>query len=461
MSRQSCQSSAHSLFFLPQFAHPLPKTGSEPPIHSEDRVLSLEKPIHCDSRQPDPSKIDMTAKRSALVLSIDGLSARMLGPYANTWFSTHQFDRLAAQSLLMEFAFTDCPTLEGSLQSLWNKAPAFSTLTDSQAKNRLVLDLAELGVESTLFTDEPQLPDLPIANEFDRLIVPAHEQLSDSASDPSETALAEFFAAGIEQAALLADGELLWLHSRGLHGPWDAPYDMRCQFADPEDPEPPTFFETPSRFPSQEEIDPDELLGYQQACAAQVVLIDQFLGILLDYLESLPKSQQPLFVLTAPRGFPMGAGGYVGETHKTLYDESIHVPLIVRSPDGRNQLNRNQQLVYSSCLGGMVTQWMGGDSEDLSWLNNPLPKTEHEMILSANQTGMSVRTQNWKLIQQDQTQQLFVKPDDRWERNDVSRKCRWITEELTEISARMRSQIEESGQFEPFELPDTLTVSHS
>ena len=394
--------------------------------------------------------------RSVVVLALDGLSARMLGPYANTWFSTFQFDRLAAQSMLLEFAFTDCPDLLHSYQSLWGERNGFGGLALSQSKNDLIQKLANAGVESTLFTDELLLAESSIATQFDRVMMHPIERSECSASDPSETMLAEFFSVAIERAVLTKPGELLWIHSTGLNGSWDAPYEMRQQFADEEDPDPPTFVQPPSHFYASDELEPDERLGFQQACAAQVVLIDQFIGILLEHLEAMPRSKQPLLIVTSPRGFPLGTGGHVGQADQSLFDDSIHVPVLARWPDGRHATSRHQSLRYLRCVSDLVLEWLQAADVDLGWLDNPLPNRENEYLLSVTQGKTSLRTHGWKLLENGDEQQLFVKPDDRWDTNDVLRKCRLIGEELSELRAALVDEIRSQGAYQPRALADQL-----
>ena len=328
-------------------------------------------------------------------------------------------------------------------------------------ENELANQLAVTGIESTLLTDESQLANWPLAQQFDRIVMTPVEAPNEAASDPSETALAEFFADAIEQAALIKPGNMLWLHSQGLTGPWDAPYGMRCQFADEEDPDPPTFVASPTHHDSANELDPDVRLGYQQACAAQVVLIDQFVGILLDHIKKMPKTKQPLLVVTSPRGFPMGTGGQIGQASRSLFDDSIHVPFLVRWPDGRQSLNRHQGLKYASCIFDFVLNWFDEGRPGLNWVDHLLPDRQHEWLLAANDGQRCLRTHSWKYMDDGEQERLFVKPDDRWETNDVIRQCRMIGEELSELCQTMVGEILTDGDCLPRSLPKQLAENLS
>ena len=404
--------------------------------------------------------------KSAVVLVIDGLSARFLGPYANAWFGTEQFDRLAGQSMLAEFAFTDSTDLLGSYQSLWGLEPKFSGLheptSDSLPENELFKRLGQQNIGSTLFTDDAELGECEsLVKQFDRVICNPSAAAETAAKSDGQTELATFFASALDHTSRLAPGEIIWLHSKGLSGSWDAPYPLRCQFAADEDPDPPEFVTPPRDESDAGGLDPDELLGYQQACAAQIVLLDRFLGILLDQLESIPAAERPFFVLTSTRGFPLGTNRFVGQPENSLYDDATQVPLFAQWPDQRNAMQRNQSLIYSSAVGPLLLDWFGlAAVAENKWIESPLAEREHEFILSATGSGRALRTHGWKLIVEgDDDQRLFVKPDDRWDMNDVIRKCRNVGQELAELAQTIESEIQTQGQPALRKLPEELAVN--
>ena len=121
--------------------------------------------------------------------------------------------------------------------------------------------------------------------------------------------------------------------------------------------------------------DPDILLGYQQACAAQVMLIDDFRGVILELMDSDPRWKSTMFCLMATRGYPLGEHHWVGDPmlagsetsaeasrlgqRATLHDESLHVPLMICLPD-RPEFNdtravRNASLLQPDC--GFLQNW--------------------------------------------------------------------------------------------------------
>ena len=334
-------------------------------------------------------------------------------------------------------------------------------MPETAPENELIKRLGQHGVSSTLFTDEQQLGEYePLVKQFERVICEPLPPTERAANSESETGLATFFAKALEHTGQLGPGEILWLHSKGLSGSWDAPYDLRCQFAADEDPEPPEFVTPPQAETDADGLDPDELLGYQQSCAAQIVLLDRFLGILLDRLDSIPDSDKPFFVLTSTRGFPLGINRFVGQPEKSLYDDATQVPLLARWPDQKYAMQRNQSLVYSSVVGSLLTEWFGLEmNSENQWIESPLAERQREFIFSVAENRSSLRTHGWKLIRDDEQDQLFVKPDDRWDLNDVIRKCRNVGEELSELAETIESEIQTSGVPNGRELPEELATN--
>src|SRR5256885_274942 len=84
---------------------------------------------------------------------------------------------------------------------------------------------------------------------------------------------AGLFGAACEWVAAPQRPNVIWLHWRGMSGPWDAPLEMRYHFADEDDPDPPTFVVPPEKTMGVE-VDPDEVLGFVQAYAAQIQVAD-------------------------------------------------------------------------------------------------------------------------------------------------------------------------------------------
>jgi arylsulfatase A-like enzyme len=374
--------------------------------------------------------------KSAIVVVIDRLGAGFLGPYGNTWLDTPHFNRLASQSLLCESALTDSPELPQVYRAWWMGRHALEPPTDSRAA--LPQAARDAGLATILITDEPQLAELPAAAALAETIVVPGERVARSARELDQTALGRLLATANERLQGLASPALVWIHSRGMAGPWDAPLALRQQFADEDDPEPPDFVEPPDRvLPA--DFDPDELLGIVHAYAGQVALVDLCLGMLLDALDQSPRLREALLVVTSPRGYPLGEHRRIGGD--CLYGELLHVPLFVRLPDFAGALARTHKLIQPCDLVATLRDWLALPADNrpglrqslLSIVSGQLTPTR-PLAVAKSLDQRAIRSPAWflreSIVEGQTSRELFAKPDDRWEVNEVASRCGDVAEQL-------------------------------
>jgi arylsulfatase A-like enzyme len=227
-----------------------------------------------------------------------------------------------------------------------------------------------------------------------------------------------------------------------MAGPWDAPYELRAQYADEEDPPPPQFTAVPNRH-LPENFDPDELLGITHAYAGQVSLVDSCLGIFLDAFRENPRASQTLLAVLGARGFPLGEHRRVGPCDEPLYEEMIHVPFFLRMPDGFGAMERNLALVRTGDLGPTLCEWLGVAPSISSGARSVLPLVRGEQselrdhVLLESLTDRALRTTAWhfrQLKEEGSSLELYAKPSDRWEVNEVA-------DRVPEVAAAFREKL--------------------
>src|SRR5262249_32323224 len=142
------------------------------------------------------------------------------------------------------------------------------------------------------------------------------------------------------------------------------------------------------------------------------------------------------FILTGSCGLALGEHGYVGEHRAWLHEEIVHVPLIVRQPGAADAGLRINSLTQPVDLLPTIVDILGlppADADDHNLV--PLIRGEQEQVRNHACSGLalgysvegSIRTAGWALLlplstppeDPPRSPQLFVKPDDRWEVNDV------------------------------------------
>lgn len=211
---------------------------------------------------------------NAIVLMIDRLGAGWLGPYGNTWIETPAFNRLASQSLLWEQMIATEPTLAGAYRCIaTGRHPLLPRELDS---SNAFSQIQQSGILTTLISDDGSWSRIPEVSGFGDRIECAWSVLPRACDSMEQTQLARTFLAAMEWLDQRRDPFCLWIHARGLDGPWDAPWEFRERFADEEDPRPPEFVDAPDQT-LPPDVDPDVLLGISQAHAGQITMLDMCL----------------------------------------------------------------------------------------------------------------------------------------------------------------------------------------
>ena len=334
---------------------------------------------------------------------------------------------------------------------MWQGLPAlWPDAADGQSAS-LIQRANQAGWQTALITDDRQVAELPAATDFSQRTLLESAEPASAADELEETSVARFVA---EASGWLAEANgpfLLWLHARGLFSPWDAPYALRAQYADEEDPPPPDWLAPEWRRLSGD-VDPDELLGLAQAYAGQVSLWDACLGSWLEEFRASALARNTLLVFLSPRGYPLGEHRHVGRVAPDLYSESVQMAWWWRFPDGLGAPARTPALVLPADLSPTLAEWLfwpsaasRGGGHSLLPLARWEPSTLREAaVLSAGAERWGLRTPAWHLITsgsgEHERVELYAKPADRYEVNDVAQRAPEIVAGLVDQLQRARSQ---------------------
>jgi arylsulfatase A-like enzyme len=370
---------------------------------------------------------------SAIVVVIDRLGAGWIGPYGNTWLDTPHFNRLAARSMLFETAIADSPDLAMAYRAYWSGQHAMQP--ESERPSLAALATAA-GAKSVLITDDPKIVEHPLAGSFsEQRLVRPHDG-GQCATEIEQTELFLLFSEAINSLEEADEPALVWIHARGMSGPWDAPYEMRAKFADEEDPEPPRLVVPPEKR-LEGGHDPDEILGIAHAYAGQVALVDYCLGMLLDALDEARQASDYLLAVTSPRGYPLGEHHRIGPCDEALYAELLHVPLLIRFPGSEGGLARSQRIVQPHELFSTLAEacdWLTPSNSALIGDMRGVGVATSNAAYAAAANQRAIRTPAWFLRESrasdEPRYELFAKPDDQWEANEVSSRCSDVVEML-------------------------------
>ena len=262
------------------------------------------------------------------------------------------------------------------------------------------------------------------------------------------------------------DPFVLWLDLFSPHGPWDPPQPYRDQYATAD----PDEFEAGDEGDLVEEedeedlsleevavlidvpagaigdvIDETELLRLRRTYAGTVTLVDRWLGELFQALKRMGRMDDTLLVFTSDQGEPLGEHGYVRRFRPWLYEELIHTPLIVRMPGGRFGGMRHQALVQTVDLLPTILSALGLPPDPKVHGHDLLPlirgertKVRDYACLGMDVEEFAIRTHLWHLIvpiendpdDPPRRAELYRKPEDRWDQNDVIESYPEVAEHL-------------------------------
>src|SRR5215217_5938272 len=269
----------------------------------------------------------------------------------------------------------------------------------------------------------------------------------------------------LERKGAQAQPFLLWLDLFSPHGPWDPPQADRDQYAAAE----PDEFEAGEEGDLVEEddeeldleevralidvpagavgdvLDEAELLRLRRTYAGTVTLVDRWLGTLFDALRRTGRMDDTLVVFTSDQGEPLGEHGFVRRFRPWLYEELIHTPLIVRMPGARFGGTRHKALVQTVDLLPTILGALGLPPSERAHGHDLLPlirgeqtKVRDYACLGMDVEEFAIRTHLWHLIVPVETDpddpprppELYRKPEDRWDQNDVAAKNHDVADHL-------------------------------
>lgn len=386
----------------------------------------------------------LPAMPNAIVIAVDGLRASALGAYGNTWHPTPALDEFASQARLADWMWCTSAKLEDFYATVWSGAPG-KALTKEGARGGVPGSLfGARGIAASLLTDDSRVASLAECAGFAEIeqIDPGPGKTAESIE---QTALGQLFAAAADHLRRWSKrqgdaSQLLWLHARAFHGPWDAPLEFRGRLLDEGDPSAPTFVPPPA---AVQVHDQDESLLYRSAYAAQVMVLDDCFAGLMAALDDSQLLNDTLVVLLGCRGFALGEHGAVGTAVQQLYSELLHIPCVVLKPDDCPPPPRSPQLLSPRAVHATLSDWFhcavafAGPSESLLRADLSLPgASAPRWITATGDNGeRAIRTPAWMLRTPPRCSadaaglvaapmaELYAKPDDRWEANEVADRC--------------------------------------
>jgi arylsulfatase len=297
---------------------------------------------------PDlPAATGTPRARGVLVVLVDTLRADHVGVYGGPPGLTPHMDALAAESLIFENAVATSSWTRSSVASLFTgRYPtAIDVLTKEDALSQEVVTLAELLSAAGYATYAVSANANAGAHfGFSQGFLRFEDDLPQSSDNTAaEDAPVQYFPMVSAEAVTQRGFELLDAH------PADEPFFLYLHYVDPhgpylphpgvlDEPEPAGRFSGSRQdLAALDALSDDERTAADEArirwlYAGEVKYCDQWLGRLFEGLAERGLYDELLIVLTSDHG--EGLWDHEVRFHgKDLYEEMVHVPLLLRYPD--------------------------------------------------------------------------------------------------------------------------------
>jgi arylsulfatase A-like enzyme len=229
---------------------------------------------------------------------------------------------------------------------------------------------------------------------------------------PEEDYLAaKVFGAGISwvEWAQARQPFALVIDTFDAHEPWDAPTRLRDLYGRPSERiEPIQPFATPAAKAASLDLSRGILRRMRQLYAAEVSLVDAWLGRFLVRLAGLGLAENTLIVLVSDHGVLLGEYGWVGKRYSEIHTELSQVPMLIRHPAGKAKGRSSAYWASTHDIGPTVLAALGYDPPgkmngvDLSpLLDGKQPARKRSYVTASYNTSVAARDSNWLLIADD------------------------------------------------------------
>ncbi len=274
---------------------------------------------------------------SAVLVTLDTTRADHLGCYGHGGDLTPSLDALADEGSLFELCISSAAVTPVSHASiLTGQHPYTHGLRVMFARSGFRLGeqcdtlpeiLKEAGFRTGAFLSAyPVSEDFGLERGFDAFDWPGSGEEDQGMSLSEGGTTASWDVGQLQRRSdRTTDRAIAWIDEQG-----DQPFFLWLHYWDPHDPNkvpPADFLE---RFlPGVTQILPGMR---DRLYEAEVAYVDREFGRLVEHLKGIGRFEDTVFAVTADHGEGLGEHGW--HAHRILYQEQIHLPLIVRYPGG-------------------------------------------------------------------------------------------------------------------------------
>ena len=415
----------------------------------------------------------------AIVVTFDQLATTALGCYGNEWIETPHFDRLASRGVVFDCHCAEHVGDATGMGFVTGRIPRDSSSCPYDIGSAWSVAAGIAGIELALFKEVDSLPWSTVLQKTSETRAVAGQ---DTEAKPDEIPFARLVQATrqllVEPRA--SGPRILWLHSAGVPEPWFPPEGFATLY----------FDEYEERGCDMAAFNRDNWGRHPAVYAGYVSLLDHWLGELIAAAELAAHSEPTLLICAAARGvdwmkFDMEhSGTVVGDsmtstsnpvveewanvsersTLSTVWQSPSLSDAVVRTPLLLRRLNhtdfdsefagtRSNRLVGTVDLGATLEDFFQrpaaaslSDGRSLLQELSETHSARKTLCFTDGRGTRGIRTSHWCCLVKEGPStkeheisdefeprpQLFAKPEDIWQCNDVAGQRPEITATLVE-----------------------------
>lgn len=326
---------------------------------------------------------------NVIVIVNDSLRLDSLGCYKNDWIKTPNIDGLASESAVFDYCYSEgLPTVPTRTtfftgrftfpfrgwqrleptdvllaELLWNKGVTSCLITDTYHLHKPTMGFSR-GFDYVQHIrgheGDPWILDESIKVDVDKYYKgngkdkAVRQQLTQYLRNThfwkgeEDTFVARVMNEGVKwlERQTKKDNLFLWLDCFDPHEPWDPPPPYNRMYTDPNYNGKDIIHPIPG--PVEGYLSPEELHHIKMLYAGKVTLCDHWVGVFLEKAKEMGLYDNSLIIFTTDHGAPFGEHGYIKKVEPGLYEELVHIPLIIRHPEGLGAEKRFNAMVETT-----------------------------------------------------------------------------------------------------------------